>query len=77
MGSSEPGNVQNLPAPEHHELLEGPTREQLIRRRAYDLYRRNGCVDGHALEDWLTAEAELGLSMAGAMAQASPTPAAA
>lgn len=49
-----------LPAPEAHELIEGPSREDLIRRRAYDLYQRNGCVDGHALDDWLAAEAELG-----------------
>lgn len=49
-----------LPAPEEHELLEGPSREDLIRRRAYDLYERNGCIDGHALDDWLAAEAELG-----------------
>lgn len=49
-----------LPADEGHELIEGPSREDLIRRRAYDLYQRNGCVDGHALDDWLAAEAELG-----------------
>lgn len=49
-----------LPAPQEHELIEGPSRDDLIRRRAYDLYQRNGCVDGHALDDWLAAEAELG-----------------
>lgn len=54
------GSPLELPAPEEHELIEGPSREDLIRRRAYDLYERNGCVDGHALDDWLTAEAELG-----------------
>lgn len=48
-----------LPAPEEHELIEGPSREDLVRRRAYDLYQRNGCIDGHALDDWLAAEAEL------------------
>lgn len=48
-----------LPAPDEHELIEGPSREDLIRRRAYDLYQRNGCVDGHALDDWLAAEAAL------------------
>jgi hypothetical protein len=50
---------RELPAPEEHELIEGPSREDLIRRRAYDLYERNGGVDGHALDDWLAAEAEL------------------
>jgi len=49
-----------LPAPQAHELIEGPSREDLIRRRAYDLYQRSGCVDGHAQADWLAAEAELG-----------------
>lgn len=49
-----------LPVPEELELIEGPSREDLIRRRAFDLYERNGCVDGRALDDWLAAEAELG-----------------
>lgn len=48
-----------LPAPPPQELIEGPSREDLIRRRAYDLYERNGCVEGRAMEDWLEAEAEL------------------
>ena len=30
-----------------------------IRRRAYNLYEECGRADGHALEDWLQAEAEL------------------
>ncbi len=33
-------------------------REQ-IRRRAYELYERRGREDGHEVEDWLQAEAEL------------------
>lgn len=41
-------------------LLEGPTREALIRERAYDRYERNGCVDGREVDDWLAAEAEVG-----------------
>lgn len=49
-----------LAAPPARELLEGPTREDLIRRRAFDLYERNGCVDGRALDDWLAAESEVG-----------------
>ncbi len=48
-----------LPAPQPHELIECPSREELIRRRAFELYERNGRVDGHALDDWLTAEAEV------------------
>ena len=33
--------------------------EQRIRVRAYELYEQRGRCDGHALDDWLQAEAEL------------------
>lgn len=33
--------------------------EELIRGRAYELYERRGREDGHDLEDWLEAEAEI------------------
>ena len=33
--------------------------EQQIRLRAYELYEARGCCDGHDLEDWLEAEAEI------------------
>ena len=33
--------------------------EELIRVRAYQLYEEQGCEDGHDLEDWLRAEAEV------------------
>ena len=33
--------------------------EELIRQRAYSLYEQRGCQDGHALDDWLRAEAEI------------------
>jgi hypothetical protein len=33
--------------------------EERIRLRAYELYVQRGKVDGHALDDWLQAEAEL------------------
>lgn len=33
--------------------------ETIIRRRAYELYEKRGCQDGHAEEDWLQAEAEI------------------
>jgi hypothetical protein len=32
-------------------------REQAVRRVAYELYQARGGLDGHALEDWLQAEA--------------------
>lgn len=33
--------------------------EERIRMRAYEIYERRGRVSGHAVEDWLQAEAEL------------------
>jgi hypothetical protein len=33
--------------------------EERIRLRAYELYEQRGRRDGHAVEDWLRAEAEL------------------
>ena len=33
--------------------------EEDIRRRAYELYEARGCDDGHDLDDWLRAEAEI------------------
>ena len=33
--------------------------EQNIRERAYEIYVQRGCKGGHAVGDWLTAEAEL------------------
>lgn len=33
--------------------------EELIRVRAYQLYENRGCEDGHDLDDWLQAEAEV------------------
>jgi hypothetical protein len=36
-----------------------PMLEQAIRQRAYELYIKRGMASGHALDDWLQAEAEL------------------
>lgn len=33
--------------------------EELIRQRAYGYYEQRGREDGHDLEDWLRAEAEI------------------
>ena len=33
--------------------------EEKIRRRAYELYQQRGRVDGHALDDWFQAQAEI------------------
>ena len=39
--------------------LTEPMLEHEVRLRAYERYQRRGKVDGHALEDWLQAEAEV------------------
>jgi DUF2934 family protein len=36
-----------------------PNLEQELRSRAYALYEERGREDGHDLDDWLRAEAEL------------------
>jgi DUF2934 family protein len=36
-----------------------PMLEHEIRLRAYDLYQQRGHADGHRLDDWLQAEAEV------------------
>ena len=36
-----------------------PLLEHEIRLRAYDLYEQQGRMDGHSVEDWLHAEAEI------------------
>jgi hypothetical protein len=44
------------------------TIEEQIRRRAYQLYVQRGREDGHDLEDWLAAEAEITAQAAAAVA---------
>ncbi len=39
-------------------------RQQAICQAAYALYEQRGCVYGHALEDWLAAEAQVGQALA-------------
>lgn len=36
-----------------------PSREDAIRRLAYQLYEQRGREDGHELEDWLHAEGRI------------------
>jgi Protein of unknown function (DUF2934) len=40
-------------------MLPEPMLEHAIRLRAYDLYAQRGMAEGHAVQDWLEAEAEL------------------
>jgi Protein of unknown function (DUF2934) len=41
-------------------FLEPAAREALVRQLAYERYQRNGCREGHALDDWLAAEEAVG-----------------
>jgi hypothetical protein len=49
------------PSLESSTLLEtnGQIAFEEIQRRAYELYLRRGCCDGHDLADWFAAEHEL------------------
>jgi hypothetical protein len=38
---------------------QNPTLDEEIRRRAYDLYEKRGHDNGHDVDDWLRAEAEV------------------
>jgi len=40
-------------------ILDPTALAEQIRRRAYMLYELRGRQDGHALDDWLQAEAEI------------------
>ncbi len=43
----------------------GGGRDTFIRESAYARYEARGCIDGHALEDWLQAEAEFDHALTG------------
>ncbi|HYL12001.1 MAG TPA: DUF2934 domain-containing protein [Terriglobales bacterium] len=49
-------------------VVTDPNLEQEIRRRAYALYEERGREDGHDIEDWLRAEAEIGAAAQQAVA---------
>jgi hypothetical protein len=46
------------PTPTKREL-QTSEHDERIRRRAYDLYEQRGRLDGHDMDDWLQAEAEM------------------
>lgn len=53
---------EQLPTPTHQE----------IEKRAYEIYLNRGCEQGHALEDWFSAEEQL-LWQSGRIAHLKPT----
>jgi hypothetical protein len=44
--------------------------KERIRLRAYEIYEQRGKTEGHALDDWLRAEAELTVALLGDTASA-------
>jgi hypothetical protein len=51
--------AQAKPATAPDDQGDGTTRKEAIRLAAYGFYEARGRVDGHELEDWLRAEAEV------------------
>jgi len=52
--------MKNQPTPFTRPKAVSPENtEDRIRQRAYELYEQRGREDGHDLDDWLTAEAEV------------------
>ena len=49
-------------------VVAGPSLEEKIRLRAYTLYEERGREDGHDVDDWLRAEAELTAKVVGTAA---------
>ncbi len=58
MAKNQDLNVETPEAPNAVEVEE--QRQERIRQRAHELYVARGQEDGHDLEDWLQAEAEIG-----------------
>jgi len=53
--SSPKGNGESA----SHALVFGEGREEMIRQAAYSLYEARNCEEGHSVEDWLQAEAQI------------------
>ena len=54
--AKEPGKKPAISAP-----VDPDTFEDQIRARAYELYEERGKEDGHDVDDWIRAEAEITL----------------
>jgi Protein of unknown function (DUF2934) len=51
--------IRKASNPDAHSSSQPMHMEQIVRRRAYELYEQRGRKNGHAEEDWLHAEAEV------------------
>lgn len=49
----------NISHQDEHEIKTPSDMEDAIRRRAYEFYEQRGYIDGHDMEDWLSAEHEV------------------
>jgi len=53
-----PGQGGRLTAIDPMDPIHAP-REELVRRKAYELYELRGKTEGHAIEDWVEAESKI------------------
>ena len=55
------GARKGLPAQESTSLWQPvkPPTQEMVARRAYEIWQRHGCPSGTSFHDWLAAEAEL------------------
>jgi Protein of unknown function (DUF2934) len=51
--------LPSTPKAEEEQEFSNTELESTIRRRAYELYKQRGFVDGNELDDWLRAEEEI------------------
>ncbi len=51
--------AKDRPVPITRTNVEPQNLEEQIRKRAFELYEQRGRDDGHDMDDWLRAEAEL------------------
>ena len=58
-GNSKPRTKIAAVPPVSSEMAPSQPLEEQIRARAYQLYEKRGKTEGHEMEDWLQAEAEL------------------
>jgi len=52
---------------QHKDVLQ-PELEEMIRRRAYEIYQARGSEDGHEMDHWLEAEKEIRAEQSPSMA---------
>ena len=69
--ASSPSQALTIKPDGAHAPDDPSARTERIREEAYRLYQARGHADGHAVEDWLAAEAALAAAPGGAASAAS------